>query len=72
MMTGAYDVGTWDERRRLAQIVADARALLIPAPLAPAPADVQLRQLARRTGQLEAMLAMLADSAEIVAGESRG
>ncbi len=63
--------GTWDEKRRLGQIIADARALLAPAPLEPGPADVQLRQLARRTGQLEATLKMLCDSAEIVASGSQ-
>ncbi len=66
---GGYDVGTWDEKRRLAQIIADARELLAPSPLVPAPADEQVRQLARRVGALEATLKMLADSAEIAVSE---
>ncbi len=62
---------SYDEKVRLAEIISDARAALAPAPLEPAPADVQLRQLAARTGRLEALLKMLADSAEIVSADDR-
>ncbi len=59
----------YSERVRLAAIISDARELLVPVPVESAPADVQVRQLAARVGQLEATLAMLADSAEIIASD---
>lgn len=61
----------YSERVRLAQIIGDSRKLLDRAPLELGPADVQVRHLAARVGALEATLAMLADSAEIVASEGQ-
>jgi hypothetical protein len=53
--------GSYDERIRLAMLIADARRLLARPP-SESPAN-----LAVLCGQLEATLKMLADSAEIVA-----
>ena len=60
----------YDEKVRLAEIISDARALLA----APMPAKGNdglglVQDWPSRCGQLEAMLTMLANSAEIVAGK---
>jgi hypothetical protein len=61
MATGAYD-----ERIRLGEIIADARDMLTEDARYPAERD-DPQYTARRVGELEAMIKMLADSAEIVA-----
>ena len=53
----------YDEKIRLAEIIADARKLLAQ------PAQATILGCPERCGELEAMLKMLADSAEIVAGK---